>query len=311
MARQDRPSRSHLLTEGGLLSLALIWGANFTIIKLALEELDPLAFNALRFPLASLLLAALLGSRQGPLLPPAGARLAIVGVGLLGNVVYQPLFIFGVDGTLAGNASLLLATIPVWTTCLSALAGHERPGVTVWMGVAGTVAGMALVVAGGDGIRLGSATLTGDLLMVAAALCWSAYTVGARPLIVRYGPLRVTAWTLWVGTVGIVIMGVPSLSRTSLGGVPPGAWAAVAYAGLLAISLAYLLWYRGVHRLGNARTSVYSNLVPVVALAVAWVWLGERPTGLQLLGGAVILTGITVARAAPRPVEAVRPPPEP
>jgi len=66
--------------------------------------------------------------------------------------------------------------------------------------------------------------------------------------------------------------------------------------GVLAIGLAYLLWYRGVQLIGNSRTAAYSNLTPVVALAVAWVWLGEVPRLLQLGGAAVVLVGLTLAR---------------
>ena len=64
---------------------------------------------------------------------------------------------------------------------------------------------------------------------------------------------------------------------------------------------AYLLWYRGVQRLGNSRTAVYSNLVPVAALITAWIWLGEVPTGPQIAGAGVILVGLSVARLAQSP----------
>lgn len=297
-AGRDRDARR---ADAGLLALAVIWGANFSVIKVALEELAPLAFNALRFPLASLALLVLLRLR-GPLrLPDRRDVPRVVVLGLVGNVLYQLLFIYGVDATTAGNASLLLATTPVWTILLSVGLGHERPPSRVWAGILATLAGMVLVVAGGEGVRVGGASLVGDLLMAAAAVGWSVYTVGAREPIHRYGALAVTAWTLWVGTIGVVLLGIPSLAALSPGRVSAVAWAGVAYSGILSISLAYLIWYTGVRRLGNARTSVYSNLVPVVALAVAWVWLGEVPSGLQLAGAAVVLGGITLARMPARP----------
>ncbi|MBW3535196.1 MAG: DMT family transporter [Gemmatimonadetes bacterium] len=284
----------------GLLALAVIWGTNFSVIKVALEEIAPLAFNALRFPLASLALLVLLRLR-GPLRLPQRRDLPrVVVLGLVGNVLYQVLFIYGVDATTAGNASLLLATTPAWTILLSVGLGHEHPARRVWVGILATLAGMVLVVAGGEGVRLGGASLVGDVLMAAAAMGWSVYTVGARDLIHRYGALAVTAWTLWVGTVGVVLLGIPSLAELAPGRISAIAWMGVAYSGVLSISLAYLIWYNGVRRLGNARTSVYSNLVPVVALGVAWIWLGEIPTGLQLAGAAVVLGGITLARLPAR-----------
>lgn len=285
-----------LLTDAGLLGLSLIWGVNFSVIKVALTELEPMAFNALRFPLASLVLVGFLLAR-GPLSRPRSEDVPrLVGLGLLGNVVYQLLFISGIDRTTAGNASLLLATTPIWTLLLSTLRGHERPSPLVWLGVMGTGAGMVLVVLGAGGLRFGPESMAGDLLMVSASAVWAVYTVGARDLVHRYGPLQVTAWTLWTGSAGLVLIGIPWVTRTSLATVSPVAWASIVYAGTLAISVAYAIWYRGVARLGNARTAVYSNLVPVVALAVAWLWLGERPVPLQFAGAGVILGGLTLAR---------------
>ena len=283
----------------GLLSLALIWGVNFSVVKVVLEELNPLVFNALRFPLAVLALTVAARRVPGPLLPASEDVGRIVVLGLLGNVVYQLCFIYGLDWTRAGNASLLLSTTPVWTVILSGVAGHERATPQLAVGVFATLLGMLLVVFGrGDEISLGSETLRGDLLMVLASILWSIYTVGGRAPVARYGALRMTMWTLWVGTPALVLIAAVPLAELSPTSVSPGAWAGVVYAGLLSIGLAYLLWYRGVRLLGNNRTAVYSNLVPVAALLTAWLWLGEMPAPLQLVGATVIIGGLSYARFA-------------
>ena len=281
----------------GLLLMALIWGVNFPLIKAALGELSPLAFNGLRFPLAALTVLVILKWRGDLPRPERSdwARLAVLGV--VGNIVYQGFFIFGVDATLAGNASILLATTPVWTLFLSNFLGHERPGPLVWLGIAATLSGMMLVVLGGNlSVAVKGATFRGDLLVLGGAVTWSVYSVGCRDLVAKYGAVPVTAWTLWVGTVGLVLLGLPSLARTPLGDLSLLAWGGVLYAGVLAIGLAYLLWYRGVQKIGNSRTAAYSNLTPVVALGVAWVWLGEVPGILQLVGATVVLVGLSLAR---------------
>lgn len=299
VSRDDAGSGADRVTDAGLLALALIWGVNFSVIKVGLRELHPLAFNALRFPLAVLALTGLLALRGSLSLPRREDVPRVVALGVLGNVVYQLFFIFGIDATLAGNAAILLATTPVWVVVLSALRGHERPRAVVWIGVAATVAGMVAVVVGGEQeVALGGGTLRGDLLSAGAAVVWAVYTVEGRDLTRRYGSLRVTAWTLACGAVGLVALGIPFLADTDLAGLDPGTWAAVAYAGVLAIGIAYVIWYWGVRRIGSTRTSVFSNLVPVVALAAAWVWLGETPTGLQLAGAAVVIGGMTLTRTA-------------
>jgi drug/metabolite transporter (DMT)-like permease len=295
-------ARKDIGTDLSLVGLAVIWGVNFSVLKVLLEEIDPLALNALRFPLAALALGALLWGRPGPLLPERKDVPRVILLALLGNVLYQLCFIFGIDWTLAGNASLLLSTTPVWTVIFSSIAGHEPPTRWVILGVSATLVGMTLVVWGrGDALSLGSETVRGDLLMVAASILWSAYTVGGRTPVSKYGPLRMTSWAIWIATPFLVLMGLPSLRTTELSGISVRSWLGVAYAGLLAIALAYVLWYRGVQRLGNSRTAVYSNLVPVAALITAWVWLGETPARTQLLGAGIILGGLTVARLAQAP----------
>jgi drug/metabolite transporter (DMT)-like permease len=293
--------KSDRLTDFGLIALAAIWGVNFSIVKVALNEFEPLAFNALRFPLAAAALGWIMFRGAEDLMPQREDIPRILLLGLIGNVLYQLAFIIGLDWTYAGNASLLLATTPVWTVILSVAAGHEQPNRWVIIGIIGTLVGMVLVVIGSDDqLSLGSTTLRGDLLLIVGSIFWSVYTVaGAKP-VARYGALRMTTWTLWVGTPILFGAGIPSLLQTDFTGVSVTAWWAIFYAGLFALALAYVIWYHGVEKLGNSRTAVYSNLVPVWALITAWIWLGERPEILQLLGAFSILIGLTISRLGQR-----------
>jgi len=281
----------------GLLVMATIWGVNFPVIKAALNEISPLAFNALRFPLAAITVFLILKARGGVTWPEGRDLPAVIGLGILGNVVYQGFFIFGVDATLAGNASILLATIPIWTLILSTRLRHESPGPLVWLGVLGTLGGMILVVLGGNlTVAMRDATLRGDILMVGAAVTWATYTVSSRHLVWKYGATPVAAWTLWVGSTGLVLLGLPSVVHLPVREISMVAWCGVVYAGVLAIGLAYVLWNRGIRRIGSSRTAAYQNLTPVVALLVSWIWLQEVPSALQVTGAAVVLAGVSLAR---------------
>ncbi len=297
-AAPPHPGRSPRATRAllGLCLMVALWAVNFSFIKVALRELPPLAFNALRFPLASLATYALLRA-AGPIPVPRGAdawRLAALG--LVGNFIYQLFFITGMEYAHAGIASLLLSGTPVMTALLSAALGHERVGARVWGAVAATFGGMALVVLGGRAASAGGVPLWANLVMLCASASWAIYTVGANGLIERYGPAAFTAWTLWWGTAGLVLAGVPQLRSLDLGRISPATWVAVLYSGVLSIGAAYSLWYYGVQHLGNTRTAVFNNLVPVVALAVAWAWLGEVPTALQLGGAGIIVAGVSLSR---------------
>ncbi len=278
----------------GLLLTATIWGLNFTVVKAALEEIEPLAFNALRFPCAAIAVWFMVRGTGRRLLPPKQDWLAVLLLGIAGHVTFQMGFILGLDWTLTGNAALLLSTSPVWVLMLSFATGRQRLNPAILAGVLATLAGMAILITGGDQ-EVGTARL-GDMLVLSAAISWGAYTVFGHKLVSRRGPLQMTAWTLWAGMPFVVLAGVPGLIRTDWSSVSLQAWLGVVYAGVFAIGIAYLLWYNGVRKIGQNRTAVYQNLVPVIALVSAWLWLAETPTAQQLIGAGVILLGIVVAR---------------
>ena len=285
-------------TNIALVILSVIWGINFSVLKIALTEIEPLAFNALRFPLAAVTLFIILRYR-GPIpLPQKHHWARIVILGILCNLVYQMLFIFGIDATSAGNASLVLATIPIWTIVLSTVLFQKQHTITTWIAVLAGLGGMVLVISGSSSAtNFSDGFFQGDLVLVAAAITWALYTVGAQDMIIRYGALSVTSWTLWIGTIGLVLAGLPSLAEIDFRTISFMAWAGVCYAGILAIAIAYLLWNYGLEHIGTARTAAFSNLVPVVALITAAIWLNEKTTTSQILGAIIITGGVWLARA--------------
>jgi drug/metabolite transporter (DMT)-like permease len=113
----------------------------------------------------------------------------------------------------------------------------------------------------------------------------------------RVPGIPLSAVTMVGGAVPLVLLAAPQLVATPWPALPLGAWGAVAYSGLLALAVAYLFWYRGVRVIGPTRSGMYSNLQPVVALIVAWLALGEAPTGLQVAGAFAIMAGIFLTRA--------------
>lgn len=302
----DPRRRSRIvLANVALLFMAVIWAVNFSIAKLALGEMPPMVFNALRFPLAAaaLLFFLRLGGRIP--LPERRDWRTLIGLGLLGNLLYQQFFIFGLNRTRAGTAALLIASSPLLTALLSAAVGHERVHWRTWLGLACTIIGIGVVVLYGGGSATGQGTsISGALLLIGASIAWACYTVGSRDLVQRYGAIPVTAWTLWIGATGVFLSGLPQLIGFPFARISALGWFGVVYAGVLSIGLAYVIWYNGVKVLGNTRTSTYSNLVPVITLLVAWLWLGDKPTAGQIAGAAIIIGGVTLAQLRIRNREA-------
>lgn len=279
-----------------LLLMALIWGINFSVVKYGSGLITPLAFNGIRVALAAvaLVVVATLARERWP---RGRDLLVMAGLGLLGNGVYQLFFIEGVSRTRAGTAALVLASSPAFIALLGRLRGTERIRPVAVVGIALSIAGVALVLFGNARNPSESASsLLGALLVLCGCLAWSIYTVYLQPYTHRYGGLALSAVTMAAGAVPLVLIALPEVRRTDLAAVPMVAWGAVAYSGILALVVAYYLWYRGVRVLGPTRTAMYSNLQPAIALLVAWVTLGEVPTAFQVTGMLMIGAGVVLTR---------------
>ena len=287
------------LTDVMLLGMALIWGVNFSVVKYGTQVVPALAFNGARMVLATAALGLLAWTR----LRHVGRRdaVALLLLGVLGNGVYQLFFVLGIERTRAGNAALMLAATPAFIAIIGWLRGIERPSWRTMLGIALSVAGIGIIVfstaQGGNGDAQG-ATLFGDLLVLAGCLSWAIYTVLLKPYSHRIDGIGLSAVTMAGGTVVLLLVAAPSMARTAWGALPAGGWGAIVYSGLFALVVAYLFWYRGLRALGPTRTAMYGNLQPVIALAVAWVTLGERPLLAQGVGAVAILAGLLLTRSS-------------
>jgi drug/metabolite transporter (DMT)-like permease len=280
-----------------LLGMTLIWGSNFSLIKAALRQMPELGFNALRMALGSLLFAAVIQHRHGIRLVISRFDrrdwIDLVTLGVIGHFVYQLLFMAGVARTSVANSSLVFGCTPVTVALLSSSLGHERITPVRWAGVALSLGGIYLVV--GQANQRG-ASLFGDLLILGAMFCWAGYTVGSRSLLTRHSPLVVTGFTMTIGSALYAPLGVPSLLRLDWALVSWWAWVLLAYSAVFALVVAYVIWYTAVQRVGNSRTSIYSNVVPLVAMSVAAVVLGEPITPPKIAGAVAILAGVALTR---------------
>jgi drug/metabolite transporter (DMT)-like permease len=176
----------------------------------------------------------------------------------------------------------------------STVMGKERLGALHWAGTVLSFLGIYIVV--GRGAHVSPESLRGDAMLLGAVVCWALYTLGARPLMTRHSPVGVTALSMLLGTVLYLPLAAGALGRTDWAAISALTWVKTVYSALFAICVAYTIWYAAVRAIGSARTSVYSNLLPIVAMVTAYLWLGE-PLGADKLGGtAAVLAGVALTR---------------
>ena len=282
-----------------LILVVIAWGANLSVVKVALHEFPAVSFNALRLIIAALSFLALVAWRT----EPGVKRIErddwprVLFLGAVGGALYQFFFMYGVPRTSVANAGLIFGLSPVVISLMSAAVGHEQLPWTRWAGGVLSLLGLYFVVGVGGGAS--ASALVGDALVFVAMLCWAVFSVASRPLLGRYSPTVLTAWATVVGTAIYLPFSIPTLVSTNWTSISSWSWALIIGSSVVCLVIAYAIWYTGVQRIGSTRTSAYSNLVPIAAMVVGWLWLGEPLTAAQGMGAAAILAGVFLTRLSP------------
>ncbi len=283
--------------------MALIWGVNVPVMKAGLSEMHPFLFNAVRLTLSAVALG-LFDRMERAGRPVTKVRwTTVLWYGLMSSLVYQVMFLWGMNATTASNTALIIASGPLWAAVFSALYRLERPTAAAGVSLAVAFAGTLLVTASGavgEGaeVAAGPNELWGNLAILASMMTFAWTTVLSKPILETVPATRLAFLSVLVSLPGHWLIAIPFM-----GAVEPERpallWGALFYSGVLSTGVAYALWNRSVRTIGPARTATFSYLVPVVALAVAWWFLGENPTRLQLIGGVLVVLGLSTRRRAP------------
>ncbi len=280
-----------------LLALGItivIWASAFAAIRADLVGYTPGHLALLRFLIGSALLVVYAAATRMP--PPAWRDVpAVLLGGLLGFFGYHTGLAFGEVTVEAGAASLIIASVPVFTALLAAAFLGERLGPLGWTGTAVSFCGVALISLG-EGGNLGIDP--GTLPILLAAVSESLFFVFQKPYLARYGSLRFTTYAIWAGTLAMLVF-APGLVGAVIE-APPGATLSVVFLGVFPTVVAYLALGYAFARMPASNATSFLYLVPALAFLVAWVWLGEEPTALSMVGGAVALTGVVLVNAKRR-----------
>ncbi|MGM0505883.1 MAG: DMT family transporter, partial [Bacteroidota bacterium] len=175
--------RSKTRVELLLLGTVIVWAMNFTVVKFSLREMDPMSFNSFRFFLAVGAMYAILLRSGQKLTVRKGDWPRLIGLGLLGHLLYQLLFILGLNWTYAANGAVMLGTTPIWVAIVTRLVFRQPLRWSTWIGIWIAVAGVWLIMAGSEtGLTLQAKTILGDLTVLLAAVVFGLFTFLSRSM---------------------------------------------------------------------------------------------------------------------------------
>ena len=277
------------------IAIALLtWSSAYAAIAYALASFTPGEVAFSRLAIGSLCFAALLAAKRVPL-PARRDWPQLVLLGLIGLTTYHVCLNWAETRIASGTASIVICLVPAATAAVSALWLRERLSLRTWVGLGVALAGTVLVVlASGQRVEADPKAL----LVLVCVLASAIYFVGQKPLFARSSTLAVTAFTFFVGTLGCLpfASGLPQ----ALAAAPWSHVAALLWLGIAPSFLGYLAWNVAVHRASASRVSSFIYLSPPIAIVIGWVWLGEVPGAMVLVGGAIVIGGVVLANARRR-----------
>lgn len=276
-------------TSRTLFALAftlVAWASAFAGIRAGLRAYSPGNLAILRFLIASAVLAVYAGIahfRRPELRDLPGLVLS----GAIGITFYNLAINYGETRVTAGAASMLIASVPIWTALAARIWLHEKLTIIGWSGVVVSFAGIVLIAGGeGGGIHLSPQAL----IILAAAITSAAYMILQKQYLARYSALEFTAYSIWFGTALMLPFGSGLLA--TLRAAPAAATVSVVYLGIFPGALAYVAWAYVMSHGAAGRTSTLLYIIPVLAITIGWMWLGEVPRLLTFVGGAIALAGV-------------------
>lgn len=287
------PPVSKPVLWSALLIQQSLGGLTFPIARYGLSFIDPFVFAFYRFSFSAMILLFIVRLQKHR--QPIEKRdfFKILGLGVLIIPFNQTAYLVGQRLTAASHGALLFATVPLWLFVTALIHLKEKFVLRRGIGVALGLTGVLVIISGGA-IEISRTYLWGDLIILEAVLAWVYYTIIGKPLVVKYGAFRVTAYSLSFGSALYFPFGFYRAWIFDYSAVPPTAWLTVAYVALGVSVAAYVLWYWLLKHLETTRLAVFNNIQPVIASVVAMIFLGE-PLGISLVtGGAIVLTGVII-----------------
>lgn len=291
-ATSTAPATRDSTAIGAVIITILIWASAFPAIRAGLKDFGPIELGALRFAIAGVPAALyLLITRPG--WPKGGEIWRILTGGIFFVALYTVLLNVGEQTVSAGAASFIINVNPIITAIFAMLLLNETFSGKAWLGTAISFAGIGLIAFGeGQGLSLN----LGALFVFGAALCNTVTTIAQKPLFKKHKPVTVAAWNIVIGSL-ILAPGIPS-ALTQVPQASTEALLSVIYLGIGPSMIAYATYSIMLSKFPASRASNFLYSVPPISTLLGFLWLGEVPGLMAILGGAMALAGVVIVNLA-------------
>jgi len=225
------------------------------------------------------------------------ARLCVLG--LLAATINQVAFLNGIKLSSPLHGALLYAFTPAIVLLAAVPYLGEKVGLRKGFGLVLALVGVVLVLTA-RGLSFATETLRGDLLILLAVFSWAGYTLLAKPMLRRHDPLTLTTWVMGFAVLSLLPFGPWMMRGFEAGGVGWRGWGGLLYLSVMTSGVAYVLWNWALRRMEAGRVAIYTNFQPPLVALLAWWFRGELPTGTVVMGGLLVLAGVTLVQMRDR-----------
>lgn len=277
-----------------LTTAVLLWGGSTVGGKFLVGDLPPFAAAGGRTIVGTVFLFFLLNRMEGLVVPRRSDWPMLFTLGLTGIFGANAFVFLAFQYTTAINGGVIIAGSPIIITLLSALILRERISHLQIIGIIFSFVGVVVVITKGSlSLLFGHGLNIGDLILLANPICWALYTVLTKKIVNRYSPLAISSYAHIVGVLLFMPFAVYELvSAKSAIHVSALDIGVIAYLGIFAACVGTLLWNKAIAKVGASRTGIFMNGVPITTMLLSAVLLGERIAWPQILGSAMIITGV-------------------
>lgn len=283
-----------------LLLTAFFWGGTFVAGRMLSDNMGPCSAAFLRFAIASFFLFLMMRKTEGKIfLLKKSQIIPVILLGLTGVFFYNIFFFKALKLINAGRASLIVATNPIFIILLSSFLFNEKLNLIKIIGIILSVFGAFITISKGDLSRILAGGIgLGDFYIFVSVFCWVSFSLIGKSVVSDISPLISISWSSAIGSAALFLPACSEGFLTDFILYTKIDWFSVLYLGFFGTVVGFIWYYEGIKLIGPAKASLFINFVPITAIIMAFLILGESITPSLFVGAVFVSTGVLMTTAS-------------